>query len=147
MSKYSYTLKSAIWWKSQSMYPFDYSNVIYVNRDIDANDAGEAIRAAKRIIKDLRKENSSRDHEDYGVKVELFLGTQNQPLWEYRFAKGKARKEYWEKKAAKDPKDPSFYKVAIRVFTEPPDPPEQIFKKGGVIRHRLSRRRLGSRAG
>jgi hypothetical protein len=147
--KYIFTLKGAIWWKSEVMHPFDWSNVVYINRDIDANDAGEAIRAAKRIVKDLREENPSRDHNDYGVKAELFLGTPGQPLWEYRFAKGKVRKEYWEKKAAKadNPRDTSFYSVAIRTFTEPPEPPKQIFKKGGVIRHPFPGRRIGGRAG
>jgi hypothetical protein len=145
--KHIFTLKGAIWWRPQDGRPFDWSSVVFIDRVIDVNDAGEAIRAAKMIIRDLRKENPSRDREDYGVKVGLFLGTQGQPLWEYRFAKGKARREYWEKKAAKDPKYPSFYEVAIRVFTEPPDPPRQIFKKGGFLGSGRSRRRLGSRAG
>lgn len=150
MSKYTFTLKGAVWWKPKDMRPFDWSNVIYINRDIDANDAREAINAAEKIVKKIGEENPSKDHEDYGIKAELFLGTQGQPLWEYRFAKGKMKKEYWENRKAEkenDPKHVSFCEAATRIFTEPPEPPQPLFRKTGVIRHGLSRRRLGGRAG
>jgi hypothetical protein len=129
--KYVFTLKGAIWWEKTSHKPFDLSHVVFINREIEANDAGEAIRAAKKIVKDLRKENPSRDHKDYGVKAELFLG--NQPVWEQNFAKGKMSEEHWQKLKEQEPENAVFYKACARIHTIPPDPPTPIFRKTGVI--------------
>ena len=131
--KYTFALKGAIWWEKTSHRPFDLSHVVFINREIEADDAREAIVAAEEIIKDLREKNPAEMHEDYGVKAELFLGTQGPPCWEYRFAKGKADKAYWEKRKELDPKFPGFYEVALRVFTEPPERPQPIFRRTSVL--------------
>lgn len=141
--KYVFTFKGAIWWEKASHQPFDLSHVVFIHREIEANDAKEAIKAAEKIVKDLRKENPSKEHKDYGVKAELFLGEQS--IWKCRFAKGKMRKEHWEKKKVKEPERTLFYEAILRFYTEPPEPPQPIFKKGGVVRlPGLSKRRLGS---
>ena len=129
--KYTFALKGAIWWEKTIHQPFDLSHVVFINREIEANDAREAIGVAEKIVKNLCKENPSKKHEDYGVKAELFLGEQS--VWEHRFAKGNASKEYWEKRKALDPKFPGFYEVALRVFTEPPERPQPIFRRTGVL--------------
>ena len=131
--KYVFTLKGAIWWEKTSHQPFDLSHVVFINREINADDAREAIIAAEEFLKDLCEKNPAEMHEDYGVKAELFLGTQVPPCWEYRSAKGKADKKYWEKRKAQDPKFPGFYEVALRVFTEPPERPQPIFRRTGVF--------------
>lgn len=143
--KYGFTLKGAIWWEKTSHQPFDLSHVVFIRREIDADDAKEAIKAAEKIIKDLREKNPSKNHKDYGVKAELFLGQPGEPLWTYNFSKGKMKKAYWDKLAAKEPKKSLFFEAASRIFTIPPDPPQPMFKKGGVVRlPGFSQRRIGA---